>query len=96
MYGNLIKNVHGIENLTGLKIIYLDQNQTQPFQNITNLRLSEKRKKFYETLFINLIDTNLFDIKNCEITIYYSKRNIHYNLFSHEQIDFVLKYCLLS
>ena len=97
MYGNPIKNLSGIENLTRLKMIYLDQNQTNLFQNIINSRLNDKRKKFHESLFINLIETNSFiDVDHyCNEIINFLSKNLHLNLFSHQQIDFFMHNCKL-
>ena len=92
LLGNPIKNLSGIENLSRLKMIYLSQNQTDLFQNITNSRLNEGRKKFYETLYLTSIETNSFD---CDKTINFLRTNLHLNLFSHKQIDFFLHNCKL-
>ena len=95
-HGNPIKNLSGIENLTRLKMIYLDQNQTNLFQNIINSRLNDKRKKFHESLFINLIKTNSCDVDHyCNEMISFLSKNLHLNLFSHQQIDFFLHNCKL-
>ena len=94
---NPIKNLSGIENLSQLKMIYLSSNQIDLFQNIINSRVKELRKEFYESLFINSIQTIIYDDNFCEKIIYLLKKNnLHLNLCSPEQIDYFLKNCPLS
>jgi len=93
---NPIKSVLGIENLNRLKMIYIEKNQIILFQNITNSRVNSKRKRFLESLHINLISDDSNDEKYCQKIIYFLKKNIHFHLFYYEQIDFFLHNCKLS
>jgi hypothetical protein len=82
--------------LTDLRKVFLDKKQTHFFEKRRNNKIVERKakNKFYKFLHaLFLVTEDDLSFLDCTLTLDFMKRNIHFNLFYYEQVDWFFERC---